>query len=65
MVKVLQAKFTQHDRLKKLLKGTGDRKIIENTTFDNVWGCGKHGDGQNLLGKALMEVRAQLKDGTI
>ena len=61
MVKALQAKFSQHKKLRSVLLGTGDRKIIENATHDSVWGCGKDGLGQNLLGKALMEVRGQLR----
>ena len=65
MVKALQAKFTQHEQLKKLLLSTGDRKIVENTTFDYDWGCGKDGTGKNLLGLALMEVRGQLRKGEI
>ena len=61
MVKVLQAKFTQHENLKKILLSTGDRKIIENSPSDYTWGCGKSGKGKNWLGLALMEVRNQIR----
>ena len=68
MVEICYAKFTQNTALKYLLLHTGDEEIIENTTawHDNIWGnceCPKcvYIDGQNLLGKALMEVRARIR----
>lgn len=68
MVQVLTAKFNQHDDLKQILLLTGDEELIENTTgwHDNIWGncdCTKCANkvGQNLLGKALMQVRESLK----
>ena len=68
MVAVLKAKFTQHGDLGAKLLSTGDEELMENTTgwHDNIWGncdcerC-KNIQGQNLLGKALMEVRKSLK----
>lgn len=54
-----------------LLLGTGERELVEASPFDRVWGIGfrekdviKAGRdrwGQNLLGKALMEVRGLLR----
>ena len=68
MKKVLYCKFSQHPELQSILLGTGDTYIEENTTgwHDNIWGnCNcdrcKHIKGQNLLGKALMEVREAIK----
>ena len=68
MVSVVYAKFTQNNELKEFLISTGDEELLEDTTrwHDNVWGscnCEKCRDipGQNLLGKALMEVRDRLK----
>lgn len=67
MVEVLRAKFTQNEELGKVLKSTGDATIVENTTgwHDNLWGscsCPRCDGitGQNLLGKALMQVRDEL-----
>ena len=67
MVEICYAKFTQNPALKYLLLNTGDEEIVENTTawHDNIWGnceCPKciNIKGQNLLGKALMEVRERL-----
>lgn len=65
MLDVLRSKF-EDPTLCKMLLDTGNRTIIEDTTgwHDNEWGdcrCDKcvHIDGKNLLGKALMKVRAE------
>ncbi|MFB4303985.1 NADAR family protein [Actinomadura sp. NTSP31] len=66
-----QAKFTQHPELRDYLAGTGDRVLVEASPLDRVWGIGLAADdpraanpaewlGQNLLGFALMAVRATL-----
>lgn len=60
MVRVLTAKFEQNPRLKDLLLCTGDRPIHEDCP-DPWWGGGpNYPRGQDLLGKALMQVRAAL-----
>ena len=68
MVDVCYAKFSQNTELGRILLSTGNEEIIENTTgwHDNIWGnceCPKciNKTGQNLLGKALMEVRNALR----
>lgn len=67
MVAVLEAKFTQNKELGEVLKSTGDATIVEDTTgwHDNLCGscsCPRCDGitGQNLLGKALMQVRDEL-----
>ena len=59
------------ERLRRMLLATGERELIEASPFDCVWGIGfKQADamlnrefwGENLLGKALMEVRKRLRD---
>ena len=57
-------KFTQHEELRELLLSTGDRKIIEHTRNDDYWGDGGDGTGQNMLGRILMKVRAQLRSSS-
>ena len=63
-------KFSQDDRLREILLGTGERVIVETSPNDRVWGIGfdtEHAQGneekwgENKLGKALMRVREQLK----
>lgn len=71
MVDALTAKF-QDPELKRILLNTGDRILVEASPYDRIWGIGlseqspfiydeKNWKGQNLLGKALMEVREKLK----
>lgn len=57
----LSAKFKQHPSLRKELLSTGDANIIEHTTNDSYWGDGGDGNGKNVLGKLLVEVREELK----
>jgi ribA/ribD-fused uncharacterized protein len=67
-------KFSQNPVLKKLLLSTSNSYIAEASNIDNIWGIGiseNHIDakdhtkwneyGQNLLGKALMEVRFRIR----
>lgn len=53
----LIAKFNQNPTLRELLLSTGSNDIIENSPRDSFWGVGKDGNGENMLGKLLMEVR--------
>lgn len=66
------AKFSQNPELKAALLATGDAIIAEASPYDKIWGIGlKANDpdsqnptkwkGQNLLGKALMRVREELR----
>ena len=62
MVEVLKAKFSQNADLKELLLLTGERPLHEDAE-DPWWGGGpNYPRGRDLLGKALMEVRAWLKE---
>lgn len=65
-------KFRTHTDLRRVLLDTGDRVLAEASPVDRVWGIGcSAGDpnaerpdtwrGQNLLGFALMRVRAELQ----
>lgn len=62
MVAILKVKFAD-PQLAEKLKATGEAELVEgNHWHDNTWGICKcprcPGAGKNLLGKALMEVRA-------
>ena len=57
MRKALLAKFIQHDDLRKKLKDTGKRLLVERSPYDKFWGDGGDGSGQNWLGRLLMEIR--------
>ncbi len=60
MRKAVLAKFTQNDDIGKILVESFPNTIIEKTSNDYYWGCGKDGSGKNMLGKILMEVRSTL-----
>ena len=59
MYEVIWCKF---ECRKQLLLKTGSAQLIENSPRDKFWGCGSKKNGQNILGKILMEVRKQLKN---
>ncbi|EMD32719.1 hypothetical protein CERSUDRAFT_87736 [Gelatoporia subvermispora B] len=63
-------KFRQNAREREMLLGTGERMIVEASPRDRIWGVGFKEEnamrnrerwGLNLLGKALMEVRAIMR----
>lgn len=72
VVRANQAKFSQHPELGSYLKNTGNRVLVEASPVDRIWGVGLAKDnptienpltwnGLNLLGFALMKVRAGLE----
>lgn len=62
MKKALKYKFKNAD-LEELLLETDDKQLIENSPNDLFWGNGYRsgGNGQNMLGKLLMELRESIK----
>ncbi|MCD8217276.1 MAG: macro domain-containing protein [Clostridiales bacterium] len=63
MKKVVRAKFTQNPHLAEFLVETGDAELVEgNNWHDTIWGVDlKTGEGQNNLGKILMDLRDDFK----
>jgi GTP cyclohydrolase II len=59
MYRGLEAKFSQHPDLVKLLISTKNKTLVERADFDNFWGDGKDGKGKNRLGYLLMRLRRQ------
>lgn len=61
---VLRAKFDQHTDLQALLLSTGSARLVESATVDNevnrLWGE-VNGQGRNMLGEMLMELRELLR----
>ena len=60
MFKALQAKFTQHEYLRRMLVETKERKLVEHSPYDSYWGDGGDGSGKNRLGELLMILRGDL-----
>ncbi len=58
---VIRTKALQHEYVLRKLLATGDRELVENSWRDDLWGWGPNRDGQNMLGKLWMEVRAELR----
>jgi conserved hypothetical protein, ribA/ribD-fused len=65
MYKIVFNYFNNNEEEKEKLIATGDAELIEGNTWnDTYWGiC--NGIGKNKLGKTLMQVREELKNGTI
>ena len=73
MLIACKAKFKQNQSLGRRLMSTGDRTLVEASPTDKIWGIGlwegddrildqKNWNGENRLGKVLMEVREMLWD---
>lgn len=70
MLRGLRLQFTQNNDLKKQLVNTGNSMIYFASIIDGVWSIGYERDeahvinrkkyGENLLGKALMQLRSEL-----
>lgn len=58
-------KFSQHPDLKEKLLATGNEDLQEANPYDNKYGIGRDGKGQNLTGKCLMRVRKLFQEQAI
>lgn len=67
MEEIVRAKFVQNPNLASRLLATGDRELIEGNAWHDVyWGIDlTTGQGENHLGKILMQIRRELKNGSI
>ncbi len=61
MLYALRQKF-RHPKLRQLLLDTKGHDLIENSPYDKYWGIGQDGQGQNRLGKLLMQVRSEIQN---
>ena len=60
MEKGTRAKFEQNETLRKLLLSTGTKTLAEASPTDYFWGIGRKKNGENNLGKILMNLRKSL-----
>jgi ribA/ribD-fused uncharacterized protein len=63
MLDIVRQKFNNNPSLAQKLLATGDAELIEGNTWgDTTWGVNANtGEGQNALGKILMQVREELR----
>lgn len=54
-----EEKASAHEYVSRKLEQTGDRELVENSWRDAFWGWGPNRNGQNMLGKLWMEIRAE------
>ena len=65
MEEILRAKFAVGTTEWKLLQATGDTPLRETTAHGDIfWGVDTQGQGQNMLGQLLMQIRAETKPAT-
>lgn len=73
VLRINYLKFMQNPELKELLLLTDNKEIVEASPYDTIWGVGlaesdplildkTKWQGENLLGKALMEVRQTIRN---
>lgn len=57
----LREKFLQDAHCRDVLLKTGERRLFEASPYDDFWGTGKRGDGLNMLGQLLEQLRSEFK----
>ena len=63
MLNLVRAKFKQNPGLAEKLLNTGERELVEGNQWgDTFWGVCS-GKGENVLGKILMQVRLEIRNG--
>ena len=60
MTEVVRAKLEQNEDVCERLITTGDRIVAENSPWDDFWGLGSDGNGQNQLGNIWMQLRGEI-----
>lgn len=65
MERAILTKFITNKELAQQLLSTGESLLAYNNPDTEFWGCGKGMQGENALGKILMQVRAVIKKGII
>lgn len=61
LMRGLEAKFKQNEEIEALLMISGDAEIFDMNEKDALWGVGPTGDGENRLGKLIMELRERIR----
>lgn len=66
MERILEDKFQNFEMKVRLLE-TGDAELVMGNSKDKYWGVNRQGDGENNLGKLLMQLRDKIvkDEGTL
>ncbi|MEM9255308.1 MAG: NADAR family protein [Pseudomonadota bacterium] len=62
MTRAVYTKCKTHPEVAEALLGTSDRQLLELSSYDYFWGCGRDGRGHNVYGVVLMDVRNKLRE---
>ena len=69
MHRALVTKFIRHEGPRNLLLQSvckdGRVRLIEDSPVDMIWGTGRDGSGQNLLGTLLADLREEFVSGRL
>ena len=65
MATMLNVKFAHGTLARKRLMQTGNLELIHHSGSDFFWGQNRKGEGKNLLGKALMQIRDSGSDCSV
>ncbi len=65
MREILRSKAEQHEYVRRKLHASGERRLVEDSWRDDFWGWGPDRDGRNMLGVLWMEIRAELRSGSL
>lgn len=60
MTRALYTRAKTHHTFAQFLLETQTERLVENSSYDYFWGCGRDRRGDNNYGKALMNVRSKL-----
>lgn len=61
MTNIIRSKIEQNPDVKTALLATGNEEIVEVNQYDDFWGNGPDGNGQNHTGKIFMKLREELR----
>ena len=62
---MLNVKFAPRALARKRLMQTGDLELIHLSGSDLFWGQNRKGEGKNILGRALMQMRNSGSDCSV
>lgn len=60
MTRAVYISAKTHPEVAAAILETGDKKLVENDSYDYFWGCGRDRRGENHYGQVVMNVRAKL-----